>query len=155
MSETHPQEPMHPEVRREHSDANAWAIVVFGLSLAGVLIVVHFLLLWMFGTMERKENRDDPGLPAVATDRPSFPNDLKEIRDRARAPVLQRDAEFDLDQLRRQEEHELTHNGWVDPKAKIVRIPIAEAMHRLETDPRAHGIRFRETPKKESNGGKK
>jgi hypothetical protein len=146
-------EPRNPDVRFERTDANVRAIVIFGLSLSGLLIVVHLLLHWMFGVMYRKEKREDPGKPSIAADRPVFPADIDDIP----RPVLQRDAEYDLARMRREEDEKLARPGWVDQKSKTVRIPIGEAMRRLEEDAKlaaAHGIRFREEPQKGQKGGK-
>jgi hypothetical protein len=171
MSDTHPPPPEHTpawenpegtnhEVRHERTDANVNAIVIFSLSLAGLLIVVHVLLHWMFGALERREESLDPGLPAVARDRTKFPQDLKWIEEKLHAPVLQRDAEYDLAKLRQAEEAKLNppRPEWVDRNTKTVHIPVTEAMRRLEQDPRltaAVGIRFREAPKAKGEGGKK
>jgi hypothetical protein len=148
---------INPDVSRERTDANVWAIVTFGISLAGVLIVIHILLLWMFGVLYRTERRDDPGRPAIAADRPGFPEDLKDIE--KTAPILQRDDQYDLEKLRRQEDMLLNSEpSWVNQKTKTVRVPIAEAISRLEADPRlaaANGIRFRETPKKDPDGAER
>jgi hypothetical protein len=143
----------NPEVRHERTDANVLAVVIFGVGLSGILIVVHLVLHWMFGVMYREEKREDPGKPAIAADRPVFPADIDEIP----RPVLQRDAEYDLARLRREEDEKLAHPGWVDQKTKTVRIPIAEAMRRLEADAKlaaANGIRYREPPPKVQKGGK-
>jgi hypothetical protein len=173
--------PTNPDVRYERTDADARSIVIFSLSLAGVLIVIHLLLHWMFDVLDRREQRDDPGRPAVAAKRPTFPKQIDDIP----RPVLQRVEEYDLAKLRHSEDERL--NNW-DPRAKLplpvlaagivcllgspsgqgpllitsslfpANIPVAEAIRRLEANPQtavSNGIRFREAPKKEPNGGKK
>jgi hypothetical protein len=147
----HP-ESVNPNVRRERTDANVQAIVTFGLSLAGLLILVHFLLLWMFEAMLWQEKSEDPGKPAVARERPVFPKNLKDIP----APMLQRNEEIDLEDLHRREDAML--NGYHVQGSVVRRIPVAEAMRLLESNPQAAaagGIRFRTAPPKEPNGGKK
>jgi hypothetical protein len=144
--------PAHPDVRRERTDANVQAIVTFGLSLAGLLILIHFLLLWMFDALEHREKSEDPGRPAIARERPVFPRDLKDIP----PPMLQRVEDVDLEDLRRQEDALL--NGYQIQGSEVRRIPVAEAVRLLETNQQAAaagGIRFRAAPPKEPKGGKK
>ncbi len=156
----HPED-AHPDVRRERSDANVRAVVIFGLSLTGALVLVHLFLHWMFSGLVRRDDRQDPGLPAVAKKRMVFPADIKEIETKSDAPVLQRDAEYDLQLLRREEDARLnpkTPQEAVDAKTHTARIPIAEAMRRLEADAKlaaAQGLRFRAAPAKKTDGGKK
>jgi hypothetical protein len=149
-------------VRHERSDANLRAVVIFALSLTALLFVVHLLLHWMFEGLEKRRDLRDPGLPAVAKERLRFPKDLYKIETLEHAPLLQRDAEYDLQLLRREEEIKLNPpnpEAAVDAKTKTARIPIAEAMRRLEANPKlaaSHGIRFREETgrKQKSDGGK-
>jgi hypothetical protein len=144
--------PTNPEVRRERSDANVRAIVAFGIGLAGLAILVHLLLAWMFGSMDREEERNDPGLPKVAQKRLRIPGELDELP----KPILQKDDRYDLRALRKEEDSKLQAEG----KYKAGRIPIAVAMKRLE-DPAiaaANGLRFRPPSKsaqKPESEGKK
>lgn len=111
----------HPEVRYEQSDVRPGAIVRFGIGLVVVVAVASVALLGLFGVFAKQYQRHDPPSPPLA--RPS--GDLPPV------PRLQVTPLQDLEQVRAQEEKELTSYGWVDPRMGIAHIPIDEAIRIL------------------------
>jgi hypothetical protein len=108
----------HPELRYEQSDVRAGAIVRFALGLVTVVAVSAVLLLGLFKLFARQQRRHDPPPPPLAREAGRLPP----------APRLQASPLQDLEQVRAEEEKELSSYGWVDPKAGIVHIPIDEAI---------------------------
>jgi hypothetical protein len=108
----------HAEVRYEQSDVRAGAIVRFAIGLVIVVVVAAVGLLGLFKLFARQQRRHDPPPPPLAQQAGRQPP----------GPRLQASPLQDLEQLRGQEEKELTSYGWVDPKAGIVHIPIDEAI---------------------------
>ena len=108
----------HPELRYEQSDVRAGAIVRFALALVVVVILASAFLLGLFKLLARQERRHDPPPPPLAQEGGQLPP----------APRLQSTPLQDLEQLRAEEEKELTSYGWVDAKAGIAHIPIDEAI---------------------------
>ena len=108
----------HPEVRYEQSDVRAGAIVRFAIGLVLVVGVSAAVLLGLFKLFARQQRRQDPPPPPLAQDAGRLPP----------GPRLQAAPLQDLEQLRAEEEKELTSYGWADRKAGIVHIPIDEAI---------------------------
>ena len=108
----------HPEVRYEQSDVRAGAIVRFAIGLVLVVGVSAAVLLGLFKLFARQQRRQDPPPPPLAHDAGRLPP----------GPRLQAAPLQDLEQLRAEEEKELTSYGWADRKAGIVHIPIDEAI---------------------------
>lgn len=144
----HPaQQTPHPDVRYEKTDAQVGGIIAFGAGLLALGLVIHFALGWLFDAFRDRARRDDPHVRAlVAEERPQFPRDVTRIP----PPVLQQNEITDFQRLREAEDRRLSSYGWVDAKAGVVHIPIAEAM-RLLTNPKIaemHGIRSEPVKKK-------
>ena len=108
----------HPDVRYEQSDVRAGAIVRFALALVVVVVLAAVVLLGFFKLLARQERRHDPPPPPLAQEAGQLPP----------APRLQSAPLQDLEQLRAEEEKELTSYGWVDEKAGVAHIPIDEAI---------------------------
>jgi hypothetical protein len=108
----------HPELRYEQSDVRAGAIVRFALALVVVIVLAAVFLLGLFKLLARQEQRHDPAPPPLAQEAGRLPP----------APRLQSSPQQDLEQLRAEEERDLTTYGWVDAKAGIAHIPIDEAI---------------------------
>jgi hypothetical protein len=108
----------HPELRYEQSDVRAGSIVKFAIGLMVVVVLASAFLLGLFKLLARQERRHDPPPPPLAQEAGRLPP----------APRLQSTPLQDLEQLRAEEEKELTSYGWVDQKAGIARIPIDEAI---------------------------
>jgi hypothetical protein len=130
----------HPDVRYEKSDAKVGTILACGIGLAVIGLIVQLAAAWLFDVFQAKMRREDAPLPTLAAqDRVQLPRDLGKIP----PPLLQQYEPVDLERLRREEDRQLNGYGWVDEKAGVVHIPIAEVM-RLLADPKtadAHGIR--------------
>jgi hypothetical protein len=127
-------------VRYERSDAQVGTVCACGAGLALAVLVVCLVAAGLFDAFKASAQRQDTPLPTLAAqERLQLPRDVRKIP----APVLQENEPIDLERLRETEERRLISYGWVDAKAGIVHIPIAEAM-RLLADPKiaeAHGIR--------------
>jgi hypothetical protein len=108
----------NPEVVHEESDVNVRAILGVGVGLAVLALVVHLLLALLFGYYTREAARQ----PIV------FPLSLDRQGELPPEPRLQTNPQRDLRDLRAREDAILNGYGWVDQKAGIARIPIAEAM---------------------------
>ena len=108
----------HPAVRYEQSDVRPGAIVRFAIGLVLVVGVSAVALLGLFKLFARQQRRHDPPPPPLAQEAGRLPP----------GPRLQAAPLQDLEQLRAEEEKELTSYGWVDAKAGIAHIPIDEAI---------------------------
>ena len=109
----------HPSARTEDADINVWAVFCFGASLIGVAIVVHVIVLVMFGYFNGREAaRVAPEYPLAAGDAGREPPE----------PRLQTNPRADLRALRTHEDELLNNYGWVDKQAGVVRIPIEAAI---------------------------
>jgi hypothetical protein len=132
----------NPSVRYEKGDVRATGIILAGLLLVWAIVLGHYAAVGLFGHLKESERRKNPPLPELAAkERPRLPQDLKTIPE----PRLQTTERLDLAHLRQAEDDLLNGYGWVDRKAGIVRIPVAEAM-RLLADPKsaeANGLRVR------------
>jgi hypothetical protein len=140
------QAPQHPDVRYEKTDAQVSGIIAFGAGLLMLGLITHLAVGSLFVAFGDRARRDDPQLPVLAAKRPRFPDDLTKIP----PPVLQKNEITDFQRLREAEDRRLSGYGWVDAKAGVVHIPIAEAM-RLAADPKIaamHGIRSEAVKKK-------
>jgi hypothetical protein len=151
-----PDDPLvNGDVRYEKTDVNIKAIVLFGVGLAILAVVVQVGVAWLMEGLGRRAERQRPVLPPLAAEeRARLPQDLSRIPE----PRLQESQTVDMDTLRKAEEYHLKTFGWVDAKAGVVRIPIADAMQML-ADPKtaaAHGIRVQQAPAsdKATAGGK-
>jgi len=127
----------NPDVRYEKSDAHFGPIAAFGIGLAVLGLIIHFVvggLLHFF----QEETKTYP-LSHVARERPKLPEDLHQIPE----PRLQQSETDDMTRLRFRENTILNSYGWVDAKKGIVRIPIDEAIRILASPKRAKekGIR--------------
>jgi len=122
MDNRHPAAPpsSHGSGGYEKSDLSAKAIVIFGVALAGVLVLTLLVAAWMLGFFASwQAQRDAPPSP-LATTRAGVPE-----------PRLQVEPIKDLRSLRAAEDKILMSYGWVSRDAGIVRIPIERAMQLL------------------------
>lgn len=103
----------------EQSDANFKSLLGFAGGLLGVLIVVHFLVWLLFVFFQAHEaSKTAPQYPLAAGQEDRLPPE----------PRLQTAPREDLQALRAEEDQMLNSYRWVDRNAKIVRIPIRDAM---------------------------
>ena len=111
--------PDEPQLGYETTDVSPGAVVRFGVILAVVTVAVSVLLLPLFRLLREREVRRDPPPAPIARYEPGRPPP---------EPRLQTRPFDDYESLRAQEKVILEGYGWADPKAGIVRIPVAEAM---------------------------
>lgn len=136
---------VNPEVRHERTDANVNSIIGFGIGFVVFAVVAHVALWYFFLGLDRREASKDRPPPAIARERPRFPQDIEKIP----APRLQTADKIEMDQLAKRDNDRLTSYGWADPKAGAVHVPLAPLLDQL-ADPKvaaAKGIKTREWKK--------
>ena len=106
-----------PGSGHEHTDANVWIIVKFGLWLAISAIVIHVGLGFLFGLFVTQSEETVVEFPLAG----------QEHRLPA-APTLQRFPENEFHDFQVREEAVLHQYGWVNKERGTVRLPIDEAM---------------------------
>lgn len=102
----------------EHTDANTWIIVKFGLWLAVSAIVIHIGLWFAFGLMVEWRQTEVAEYPLAAGQEPRRPAGAR----------LQPIPANDIYVFRLQEESILQNYRWIDRDGGRVQIPIREAM---------------------------
>jgi hypothetical protein len=107
-----------PGAAHEHTDANVWIIVKFGLWLAIAAVLVHIGMGLMFGLFVQRSEETEHVFPLAVGQGERLPAE----------PRLQRFPENEITDFRRQEANVLQTYGWIDREAGRVQIPIAEAM---------------------------
>lgn len=124
--------------RRGHEpiDLDLRPLALFVVALVTTAAVVHLVLALQLGWYSRGET------PAAVKLGPLPP--LK--RQPTAEPRLQEAPALDLAAMRRREQAELHSSGWVDEKARTVRIPIDEAMRLIA----AKGLPARKSPAESS-----
>lgn len=107
------------DIRHEASDVEPRPIIRLSLVVGVVLTLTVIALLPLFSFYDKSAARQDrPPAPLAPAERGrEFPY-----------PRLQTQPFADVRQLRAQEKVLLDSYGWVDQDARIVRIPVAEAM---------------------------
>jgi hypothetical protein len=103
----------------EHSDANVWIIVKFGIWLAISAVIIHVGLGGLFGLFVKRSEETVKEFPLAG----------QEHRLPA-GPRLQRFPENEFEAFRQHEDTILHQYGWVNKDGGVVRIPIEEAMKR-------------------------
>jgi hypothetical protein len=109
-----------PGAGYEHTDANVWTIIKFGLWLAISAIVIHIGLGFMYSMLIERAKSTEREFP-MATTEPPLPA----------APRLQQFPRTEIHDFRVIEEKKLHSYGWVNKDAGTVHIPIEDAMHLL------------------------
>ena len=103
----------------EHTDANVWQIVKFGLWLALTAVVVHIGLAGMYQMLiEQAKVKTEQPYPLASTTEPRLPPE----------PRLQQFPRTEYYQFYLAEQQKLETYGWVNKDAGVVHIPIADAM---------------------------
>jgi hypothetical protein len=110
-----------PGAGYEHTDANVWIIVKFGLWLLISAVVIHVAMGFMFGLFVQQREESDPQFPLAVGQERRLPA----------APRLQQFPVNEHYEFRQGEEAVLQKYGWVSKEAGTVRLPIAEAMRRV------------------------
>ncbi len=120
--------------RRGHEpiDLDLRPLALFVVALLTTAAVIHLVLALQLGWYSRGET------PAAAKLGPLPPLKHQPTAE----PRLQEAPALDLAEMRRREQAELGSSGWVDEKARTVRIPIDEAMRLIA----AKGLPARKSP---------
>ena len=107
----------------EHTDANVWAIVKFGIWLIITALVVHVGIGVMYGALVEgaKEPEDGRRYPLVSAGAAALPPE----------PRLQESPSREIERFRADEERRLHEYGWVNKEQGVVHIPIDDAMRLL------------------------
>src|SRR5207245_3863094 len=117
----------------EHRDIGVAGIIYFFVGLAAATILVHLLLIGLYNFLDKREQAREPSLSPLVTPTPGdtrhVPQNYPETA--FPDPRLETDERMQLDSTRLAEEEKLNSYGWVDEKAKTVRIPIERAMDLL------------------------
>jgi hypothetical protein len=109
-----------PGSGHEHTDANVWIIVKFGLWLAISAIVIHVGLGVLFGLFVKRSEEATAEFPLAVGQEQRLPA----------APRLQQFPVNEYYEFRLKEEAILHDYGWVSKETGVVRMPIEEAMRR-------------------------
>jgi hypothetical protein len=109
-----------PGAAHEHSDANVWIIVKFGLWLVISAIVISAGMGLLFGLFVKQSEETNPQFPLAVGKDERLPA----------GPRLQQVPANEFVDFRTHEEAVLKNCGWVNKEAGVVRMPIEEAMRR-------------------------
>jgi hypothetical protein len=107
-----------PDAGHEHSDANVWIIVKFGLWLAISAVVISAGMGLLFGLFVKQSEETNPQFPLAVGQEERLPA----------APRLQQFPVNEFVDFRQHEEAILKNYGWVNKEAGVVRMPITDAM---------------------------
>jgi hypothetical protein len=108
-----------PGAQYEHTDANVWVIVKFGIWLVASALVIHIGLGFMFSMLKTQASQSQPNeYPLAANTEPRLPAE----------PRLQQFPRNEIYEFRKGEEQELHSYGWQNKDAGTVHIPIERAM---------------------------
>lgn len=129
MAEEHVVHGQNPPTEFEQSDLGAKGIFSFLLGLAVFGVILHYLLMGMYGVLDRYEQRHQPPLSPLATpvEKGQTP-DLANVRAKFPEPRLEVNERRELQGVVLAQEQQLNSYGWVDEKSGIVYIPIERAM---------------------------
>jgi hypothetical protein len=106
-----------PGSGHEHTDANVWIIVKFGIWLAISAVVIHVGLGFLFALFVKQSEETVVEFPLAG----------QEHRLPA-APRLQQFPENEFHEFRLREDAVLQQYGWVNRETGVVRMPIEQAM---------------------------
>lgn len=103
----------------EKTDVESKPLMLFALVLAIVVSLACFVLIWLFGLLEREAERHDPRLsPLVGGQTPPEPR-------------LQTSPANDLARMRAAEDRALSGYRWIDKERGVVQLSIERAMELL------------------------
>jgi hypothetical protein len=130
----HDDDPLHNEdVAHEHSDINVRAIALFLVGLTTACIVSAVAMWGVFVVLERRAANNDPALSPLAIPAAEMPKTTKSptFGNVQQGPRLLTNEPAALQEHRVKAQKMLETGEWVDQKAGIGRIPIAEAKKAL------------------------
>src|SRR5258706_11057776 len=107
------------ELDYERKDVDTESVLHVGAIVAVVTILASVLVLFLFNFMVDQARKAEPPNPPLAR---------HEQGRQPPEPRLQEMPFKDIAQLRTEERHLLDGSGWVDEKAGIAHIPVADAM---------------------------
>ena len=103
----------------EHTDANVWQIVKFGIWLVVTALVVHVGMAGMYQMLiEQSKVTGEQPYPLASTTEPRLPPE----------PRLQQDPRAEYYQHYLRERQRLQNYGWINKDGGVVHIPIEDAM---------------------------
>ncbi len=108
-------------------DISLHALVIFTVIVFGTTLLAFIGMAWMYKSSEAKRAAEEHVISPLALKR-----DIPTA-----GPLLQVNADQDLADLHAAEEKQLTTYGWVDEKAHVVHIPIAQAMQQYIEEQKA------------------
>ena len=109
------------DVAHEHSDVNVQQLLMWTGILVATCVVSAVIVWGLFGVFEDMATANDPQVSPLAIQRGQEPPQ----------PQLLTNEPIVLEKLRKSEDATLQQYGWVDQKAGIARIPIADAKKKL------------------------
>jgi hypothetical protein len=117
------------DVAHEHSDINIRAIAMFTLGLAVVTGIVFALMYGLFWVFESQAAANDARVSPVAVPAAEMPRQTtgSPTFGNAPGPQLLTNEYMAIEQHRQREDQQLEGYGWVDERAGIARMPVAEA----------------------------
>lgn len=110
-----------PDAAHEHSDANVWIIVKFGLWLAISAVIISAGMGLLFGLFVTQSEETNPEFPLAVGQQQRLPA----------PPRLQQFPVNELFDYRTHEDAILQNYGYVNKDAGVVRLPIADAMRKV------------------------
>ena len=103
----------------EHTDANVWAIVKFGLWLAVTALIVHVGMGLMYALLiERAKETSEQRYPLANVNDAKLPAE----------PRLQQYPHLEMETYLESQQERLNSYGWIDKEQNRVHIPIEDAM---------------------------
>ena len=130
----HSADEMHNEaVAHEHMDVNMRAVLGSAIALTVVTAVVYVLMYWLFGVFDNNALANKVDVSPLSRPATEMPRHIvgPEPFGSAPQPRLLTNEPAVLEQLRVLENTQLHGYGWVDEKAGVARVPIAEAKRLL------------------------
>lgn len=129
MSHTERDELNNPDVVHEHSDVNVRALVGFAVGMLVVTGIVFVLMWGLLAFFQRQAAQNDPPQSPLARPSVEMPASLvgNPLFGPSEGPQLLTSEPAVLGKQRAMEAETLGTYGWVDEKAGVARIPIAEA----------------------------
>lgn len=113
----------NPQVRHEGRDIKVRSVVIVALVFAGIMVVVHFALVGLWGVLAEREAQTH-----AARETPSGATREVRVLPSPPEPRLQAASAEDAASLRRRQEKRLNSYGWINRKTGAVHIPIERAM---------------------------
>lgn len=111
-----------PQLPNDHEtkDVDPWGLFLIGTAICLMATLVLLACWGIVRALNTKSKATEQAAPPRASKENAFPQ-----------PRLETEPSADLSRFNLQESQELNSYGWIDRRAGIVRIPIAEAMSKL------------------------